>query len=74
MTTKDVYDEMVDKWPSAVVTRPEIVRFTGGLMKGSYVANLDSRNEGPPRQRSGQKWIYPTKPFAAWLRGRSAAE
>jgi len=69
---KDVFDEMADKWPSAIVTRPEVVRFTGGLMRGSFLANLDSRGEGPPRQRIGRKWGYPVREFAEWLRVRSA--
>jgi len=71
MATKDIFDEMVEEYPSRVITRAEVSRFTGGLMRGSYLANLDSRNEGPPRQRVGQKWIYPTRPFADWLRARS---
>jgi hypothetical protein len=69
---KDVFDEMAEKWPSAVVARSEVYSFSGGLIRGSYLANLDSRGEGPPRQRVGQKWIYPTRPFAGWLRARSA--
>lgn len=68
----DVYEDMVKKWHSAVVTRSEIYNFTGGLMRGAYLANLDSRGEGPPRQRVGQKWIYPTRGFADWLRKRTA--
>jgi len=71
MATKDVYDEMVEKWHSAVVTRAEVYNFTGGIMRGSYLANLDSQGEGPPSQWSGRKRFYPTRPFAAWLRARS---
>ena len=68
---KDTFEEMANRWPSAVVTRPEVHRFTGGIMRGSYLANLDGKGEGPPRERVGQKWAYPVKDFVAWLRERS---
>ena len=70
---QDIFQDMAARWPSAIVTRPEVHKFTGGLMRGSYLANLDSKGEGPPRERIGQKWAYPVRPFVAWLRDRAQA-
>jgi len=71
---RDTFEEMAARWPSAIVTRPEVHTFTGGLMRGSYLANLDSKGEGPPRERVKQKWIYPVRPFVEWLRLRAQAQ
>lgn len=70
---QDVFSDMASKWSSAIVTRPEVRSFTGGLMKGSYLANLDAKGEGPPRVRIGQKWAYNVQDFVDWLRQRSQA-
>ena len=68
---KDIFQEMADKWPSAVVARVEIERFTGGIMSAKYLANLDSLGEGPTRIRCGRKVGYPTTDLVAWLRARA---
>ncbi|GAB6057277.1 hypothetical protein [Desulfonatronum parangueonense] len=67
----DIFCAMERKWPSAVVTRKEVFTFTGGLLRGSYLANLDAQKKGPPRLRIQQKWVYPVKELAEWLRQRS---
>ena len=73
--TDDIFAAMSAKWPSAIVTRPEVERFTGGLIRGSYLANLDAAGIGPPKIKIGrQKWAYPVTEFADWLRTRSTME
>ncbi|MBC8461217.1 MAG: hypothetical protein H8D67_24800 [Deltaproteobacteria bacterium] len=69
--TKDIFDQMVEQWPSAVVSRGEIERFTGGMISGKYLANLDSQKMGPERVKMGRKVGYPVNGLAAWLRERS---
>ena len=69
--TKDIFQEMAERWPSAVVARTEVDRFTGGLMSSKYIANLDSQGAGPARLVCGRKVGYPVKDLVAWLRGRS---
>ena len=72
---KDVFDEMADNWPSEIIARTEIKVFTGGLITPGYIANLDSRGEGPlGRIRSGRKTGYQKKQFVQWLRERSSIE
>jgi len=70
--TKDIFEEMADKWPSAVVARVEVERFTGGLMSCKYIANLDSQGAGPERITCGRKVAYPIESLIRWLRDRSS--
>ncbi|MFZ2632167.1 MAG: hypothetical protein WA081_03675 [Desulfosalsimonadaceae bacterium] len=72
---KDVFDEMADNWPSEIIARTEIKVFTGGLISPKYIANLDSKGEGPfGRIKSGRKTGYQKRPFVKWLRERSIIE
>jgi len=67
----DIFDSMAERWPSAVVARTEIEKFSGGLMSGKYMANLDSQKAGPARVTVGRKVAYPVRELVAWLRSRS---
>ncbi len=74
-TAKDVFDQMADNWPSEIIARTEIKLFTGGLINPNYIANLDSRGEGPSgRIKSGRKTCYQKRAFVNWLRDRSVVE
>ena len=51
---------LADKWPSTVVAREEIAKFSGGLLKAGTAANLDSAGIGIPGAfRHGRKIAYP---------------
>ncbi len=39
--------ELVQKWPSTIVARDEVGRFSGGLLNPRTLANLDSLGTGP---------------------------
>lgn len=72
--TNDIFDKMADCWPSAIVARTEIKKFTGGMMSRKYLANLDSQNLGPARVKMGRKVGYPVNGangLVEWLRERS---
>ncbi|MFH1799216.1 MAG: hypothetical protein ABH891_00015 [Candidatus Omnitrophota bacterium] len=70
---ESLFQEMAEKWPSAWVARTEIERFTGGILKEKYLANLDSAGKGPAgRVRSGRKVCYKTSEVVKWLESRSA--
>lgn len=73
MEKRDIFQEMADSWPSPVVARTEVGKFTGGLISSKYIANLDSDGTGPIRVKCGRKIGYPTRNFVAWLRDRSSA-
>lgn len=67
------FQELAAKWPSAIVARTEIARFTGGAMSERYLANLDSAGKGPSgRVRIGRKIAYPVGELVKWLEGRSS--
>jgi hypothetical protein len=36
-------------WPSPSVARSELHKFSGGIISGKTMANLDSQSEGPER-------------------------
>lgn len=58
-------------WPSPIVSRTEISKFSGGLLSPRTLANLDSLGDGPPRGRCGRKVFYPVDSLVAWLEARS---
>jgi hypothetical protein len=66
--------KMADNWPSEVVARTKIEEFTGGLITGKTMANLDSQGEGPPRVKCSRKTGYPKNPLCDWLRQRMTEE
>lgn len=59
-------------WPSTLVSRSEIKRFSGGIITPSYIANMDCRGLGPAeRIRIGRKIAYPVDSLIAWLKAKS---
>lgn len=63
---------LAEKWPSSLVARTQIEKFSGGLITEKYLANLDSLGKGPTgRIRCGRKVAYPVNNFIKWLEGRS---
>lgn len=68
---RDIFQEMADRWPSAIVARTEMEHFTGGLISAKYMANLDSLKLGCERITCGRKVGYPVDSLVAWLRDRS---
>ena len=71
---KKAFEEMKKNWPSPIVARTEVKKFTGGALSEKRLANLDSKGEGPAgRFRLGKKIVYPVDPFISWLEGRAEA-
>jgi hypothetical protein len=66
--------KMLDKWPSSVVAREEIGRFTGGMIRPGTLANLDSIGKGPEGRffTGGRKVVYDAEQFVLWLDKRSS--
>ena len=60
------------RWPSEIVARTEVSRFTGGLISEKYMANLDAQGKGPSgRVRCGRKIAYPVASLVEWMENRS---
>jgi hypothetical protein len=69
-----VLKRMAERWPSSMVARTEIERFTGGIIKEKYLANLDCQGVGPEgRVRIGRKIAYPVDAVIAFLERRTEA-
>ena len=68
--SEGVFSEMARKWPSVLVARTEIEKFTGGMIRPKYMANLDSLGLGPARIFIGRRVGYPIKDLIDWLRQR----
>jgi len=67
----DIFDRMKERWPSAILARRDVPKFTGGAMSAKHLANLDSQGQGPAnRFRIGRNVCYPVEDFVAWLRER----
>jgi len=67
------FRELAERWPSAIVARHEVERFTGGLISGRSMANLDCLGEGPPRSKMGRKVFYRVEDLVRWLQARAEA-
>jgi hypothetical protein len=66
-----IFQQMKERWPSPVVARTSIREFSGGSLQEKYIANLDSKGEGPPgRIRLGRKIVYPVDELVKWMEGR----
>ena len=59
-------------WPSTIVARTELEKFTGGAISTKYIANLDSLGRGPSgRFRLGRRIVYPVESVISWLERRA---
>lgn len=54
-----------------IVPRCEIDRYLGGLIKKSYLQNLDSINQGPRRVKLGKRVGYLKQDLVEWLESRA---
>lgn len=59
-------------WPSTLVARSEVSRFSGGILSARYLANLDSRGIGiAERIRIGRKIAYPIDSLVRFLQEKA---
>lgn len=64
--------DLADRWPSAIVSRQEVGKFTGGIISEKSLANLDSLGLGPAnRIRIGRKIAYSVSSLIEWLESRA---
>ncbi len=64
---------LVDRWPSAFVSRTDVGKFSGGAVTSKSLANHDSAGTGPAeRFRVGRKVCYPTEALALWMQERAS--
>jgi hypothetical protein len=67
-------EKLAEKWPSTVVARSQISKFSGGLVAPGTCANLDSLGVGIPGAcRIGRQVAYPVEAVINWLISRAEA-
>lgn len=65
----DVYDKMVKRWPSALVSNADVERFTGGIISGKTLSNRAAKGEPvPERHICGGKAFYVCEEIAEFMR------
>jgi len=66
------FKELVERWPSAFVSRTDAGKFSGGAVTSKSLANHDSAGTGPERFRVGRKVVYSAEGLAQWLQNRAS--
>lgn len=61
--------ELLSTLPS-IIARKDIDRYLGGIIFKGYLANLDSKGEGPPKIKIGKNVGYLRRPLVEWLASR----
>jgi len=65
---------MARRWPSALVARNEIDKFTGGVIHPRTMANKDAFGEGIENSfRVGRKVVYHVADVIRWLEKHAEA-
>ena len=60
-----------EKYKSPFICRDEVPTFTGGALSAGYLANLDSKGEGPANPfKFGRRQCYPVDSLVEWLINR----
>jgi hypothetical protein len=72
MTKIDMhFDELAQRWPSTIVARNEVGKFTGGAINPGTMANYDCVGTGPEgRFKLNGRVVYPVRAFIEWLKKR----
>ena len=69
------FSELAENWPSPIVARKEISRFSGGLLHPRTMANLDSKGEGPKgRIKMGRTVGYFVDSLIDFMNARAGIE
>ncbi|WP_415712723.1 hypothetical protein [Maridesulfovibrio sp.] len=70
----DLFNDLKKKWPSTIVARCQLSKFSGGLLHPRTMANADSAGCGPENKFSiGRKVAYPVDSVIKWMRDRYEA-
>lgn len=65
------FQRLADNWPSPYVSRADIEKFSGGLIKRLTLRKLDSLGEGPRgRVVLGKIVGYPVQELIEWMQER----
>ncbi len=72
MEQESPFKLMAEKWPSPIVARSAIEKFSGGLFTTKSLANYDYWGTGPAgRFRVGRKIAYRVTDLVEWMERRT---
>lgn len=67
----ELFEKLKASWPSPLVARSEVSRFSGGLLNSRTMANLDAKGEGPGKIPFGRnKVAYSRDDLIDWMINR----
>ena len=73
ITSRLDFSDLAKKWPSTIVSRGQVGKFTGGMVAAGTLANADSAGNGPAgRFRIGKKTGYRVENLIRWLESRAS--
>lgn len=64
---EQIFDELVRAWNSPLVSRHEVERFSGGVIRARSLANMDSQGTGPGKITIGGRVAYRRDDLAKWV-------
>ena len=73
-TDLDAIDTLADKWPSSMISRAELSKFSGGILNARTEANLESRKDENALNpfRIGKKVFYTVPDVIQTIKRRMA--
>jgi len=73
MSDQNIFQKLKENWPSPIVARHEVGKFSGGLLNPRTMANCDSLGTGIPGKITvGRRVAYPVDALIESMQGRSA--
>jgi hypothetical protein len=64
---KESFEDLARSWPSAMVARTQLSKFSGGLLNPRTLSTLDCRGKGPFKIKVGRLVMYPKRDLINWL-------
>jgi len=68
MSEQIIFQELKKSWPSPIVARHEVAKFSGGLLNPRTMANRDSLGTGVPGKITvGRRVAYLVDDLVEWM-------
>lgn len=67
-------EKLIASWPSPIVARSEVGRFSGGVLHPRTCANKDALGEGCGKIVIGGKVCYDRDVLAKWIEARAVVQ
>lgn len=72
MSDQNIFQKLKENWPSPIVARHEVDKFSGGLLNPRTMANLDSLQQGCPGKITvGRRVAYSVDALIKWMQQRA---